>query len=91
MSGIPDINLAEHTIGQSITVTCQVETCVSDVTVTFYKGSQVVQTTTLTNNNMMTLTFAYTLIVDGNSAGQYACRAVTPEGGTPNELFTLTG
>ena len=91
LSDIPDYDLSQFTIGDTITVTCQVETCLSDVTVTFYKDSQVLQTTTITNNNQMRLAIAHTITVAADSAGEYACRAVTQEGGTPNELFSLTG
>ena len=91
LSNIPDYDLSQYTIGDTITVSCQVETCLSDVTVTFYKESQVLRTTTINNNNQMTLVFSYTLIVSADSAGEYACRAVTSEGGAPNEVFSLTG
>lgn len=91
LSDIQDIDLSQHTIGEPITVSCQVETCLSDVTATFYKGTQVLQTTTVTNNMLNRLTFAYTITVAEDSAGEYACRAVTSQGGTPNDIFTLSG
>ena len=85
------MDISSRTVGETITIGCQVETCLSDVTVTFYKNENVIQTTTYTNNMLKSFTYAYTLTVGTDSSGEYACRAVTPKGATPHEFFNVTG
>ena len=91
ISTTPNTNLSSETIGKTFTLVCQVETCVADVTVTFYKDSQVIRTTSLSNNNMRLLTFAHSLTLGEDTAGVYGCRALTSKGGTDISLFTLSG
>ena len=85
------MDISSRTVGEAITIGCQVETCLSEVTVTFYKNENVIQTTTFTNNMLKSFTYAYTLIVGTDSPGEYACRAVTTKGATPLEFFNVTG
>ena len=85
------MDISSRTVGETITIGCQVETCLSEVTVTFYKNENAIQTTTFTNNMLKSFTYAYTLTVGTDSPGEYACRAVTPKGATPLEFFNVTG
>lgn len=93
ISTTPNTNLSTFTIGLPFTLICQVETCVSDVAVTFYKGSEVLRVTSITNNNnvLTPLSFAHVITIDEDTAGQYGCRAVTSKGGTETVQFTLSG
>ena len=85
------MDISSRTIGEIITIRCQVETCLSNVTVTFYKNKNVIQTKTITNNMLKSFTYTYNLTVGTDSPGEYACRAVTPKGATNLKYFNIIG
>ena len=85
------MDISCRTVGEIITIRCQVETCLSNVTVTFYKNKNVIQTKTITNNMLKSFTYTYNLTVGTDSPGEYACHAVTPKGETNLEFFNITG
>ena len=91
ISEIPDIDITNQTVGDSITIACQVETCVSQVTVSIYRDEEVIFSTIINNNQQESVTVAFPLTVEEDSAGQYACRAWAPEGSTPFTFFYITG
>ena len=85
------MDISTRAIGEIITIRCQVETCLSNVTVTFYKNKNVIQTKTITNNMLKSFTYTYNLTVGTDSPGEYACRAVTPNGATNLKFFNIIG
>ena len=86
-----NIDLSNHTVNDNITVICQVETCVPEVTMTLYKDNETLQTQFFADNTMDSISAAFTLNVQLDTAGKYACRAVAPEGFTPLSFFNITG
>ena len=91
ISEIPDIDITNQTVGDSITIACQVETCVSQATVSIYREEEVIFSTIISNNQQESVTVAFSLTVEEDSAGQYACRAFAPEGSTPLSSFNIIG
>ena len=91
ISEIRDIDITNQTVGDPITIACQVETCVSQVTVSIYREEEVIFSTIISNNQQESVTVAFSLIVEEDSAGQYACRAFAPEGSTPLSSFNIIG
>ena len=90
ITDIPNVNISSISVGDNITFKCQVETCLTNVTVYFYKDDKVIQTITNINNTMRSMIYNYTLTVRLDSAGEYGCRVVTPK--TQNEkVFNITG
>lgn len=68
-----DINIANHVIGDKITVGCAVDTCYESVTVSLYKGSQRVGQ--LTSEWSSKRLYNFEVTVDEWTAGRYACAA----------------
>ena len=85
------MDISTQAIGETIAIRCQVERCLSNVTVTFYKNKNVIQTKTITNNVLKSFTYTYNLSMGIHSPGEYACCAVTPKGATNLEFFNITG
>ena len=92
ITDISNVNISSLSVGDNITFECQVETCLTNVTVYFYKDDQVIETITNINNTMrsMIYNYRYTLTVKLDSAGEYSCRVVTPEGES-EKVFNITG
>ena len=91
ISEIRDIDITNETVGDLITIACQVETCVSQVTVSIYRDEEVIFSTIISNNQQESVTVAFSLTVEEDSAGEYACRAFAPEGSTPLSFFNIIG
>ena len=91
ISEIPDINITDQTVGDSIIIACQVETCISQVNISIYKEDQVIFSRIISTNQQESLTIAFALTVEEDLARQYACRAWTPEGSTPFTFFNIIG
>ena len=90
INDIPNVNISSLSVGDNITFECQVETCLTNVTVYFYKDDKVIQTITNINNTMRSMIYNYTLTVRLDSAGEYGCRVVTPKGES-EKVFNITG
>ena len=90
ITDIPNVNISSLSVGDNFTFECQVETCLTNVTVYFYKDDQVIETITNINNTMRSMIYNYTLTVRLDSPGEYSCRVVTPEGES-EKFFNITG
>ena len=88
---IPDIDITDQTVGDSITIACQVETCISQVNISIYKEDQLISSRIISNNQQESLAIVLALTVEEDLVGQYACRAWTPEGSTPFIFFNIVG
>ena len=90
-SNTPNKDISNNTVNDNITIVCQVETCVPEVTILLYKNDAINQTFVVTNNTMDSVIASFTLNVQLDTAGIYGCRGVAPEGSTPLVYFNITG
>ena len=89
ITDILNVNISSLSVGDNITFECQVKTCLTNVTVYFYKDDQVIETITNINNTMRSMIYNYTLTVRLDSAGEYSCRVVTSKGES-EKVFNIT-
>lgn len=91
ISEISNIDLSNQVIGNNITVGCQVQTCLAAVTMNLLKGSTIVQTESISDNMMDYVNVVFTIPVEADTAGQYACQGLASEGSSNKAFFNITG
>lgn len=84
---IQNFNISGYEIGGTLTVGCPVDTCADEVSVTFLKDDDVVDTMDLSNSQ---ITHNLNLLVDEDTVGMYACK-VDIDGFSTVQQFNITG
>ncbi len=86
------INISNNKIGDTVTVDISIETCLTNVIVSIYKGKDRVYNGVINNNQHESFIIHYPLnIIDTTCTGQYGVRVYGNEFTTPLTFFNVTG
>lgn len=85
---VSNVDISDKKIGDTITLYCEVETCLTDIRVSFYKGHDLVHSISSLRNRQL---YVYKHQVLENSAGNYSYRVSSRLASTPLLTFSITG
>lgn len=82
------VDITDKRIGDTIMLSIDVDTCLTDIRVSFYKGQDLVHSISSVRNRQR---YIYQHQVAENSAGSYSYRVSSRLASTPLSYFNITG
>ena len=90
-SEVKNINISSHKYGETVMMDLTLNTCLSVVSVSVYKGREKVFGTRISNNHQPSVKVSFPILVESESIGEYGVRAYAPEASTSLIHFNVTG